>query len=70
MYRPFCHLAYQTPLLSVYKVPGMVEKLIDHIHRAHIKAFMCDPLGLLKSYFVNFSIFILALALILFNRIF
>jgi len=51
-------------------VPGMVEKPIDHIHRAHIKAFMCDPLGLLKSYFVNFSIFILALALILFNRIF
>jgi len=67
MYRPFCHLAYQTPLISVHEVPEMVEELMDHIHRACIKAFTHGPLGLLKPHFVDFSVSMLAPAPILSN---
>jgi hypothetical protein len=34
----------------------MVEKMMDHIHRACVKALTCSPLRFLKPFLVNFSV--------------
>jgi hypothetical protein len=69
MYCPFCCLTCQTLLISIHEVPGMVEELADHICRAHVKAFACGPLGLLKPFLIDFSVSTFTPAPILSNNV-
>lgn len=62
---PFSHLSGQLGMVSIHKLPRLIEKSLDHINQAHVKTFTCSPLCHIKLIFIYFSITLLAPSLVL-----
>ena len=56
MYCPICHFPCQPLPIGIHESPRSVKKLLDNVNGAHVKAFVCTFLRVLKSSFIDLPV--------------